>query len=286
MSVAERGNTGLRIVVSFDTTPAGEAALEAAIGLAASLDAEVAGLFVEDVSLVRMAALPFTREFGLTSALLRPIETADIERALRLQAQQTRDLLAAAAAALDLRWSFQVVRGQSVNAVFELSEDRALLVLGAASAGVVARSSVVSAGGWRESRPSARQGCRYLSSRPVVVLFDGAERGMRSLAAAHALATRAATRLTVLVTADTMKDFDRRRQQARAWVLAQGAAARYVWLKGRNIEGVLQAVGAENASALLLHEDEAPADRRVLRGVLTELGCPLVLVSRRRDASG
>jgi len=275
-----------RIVVSFDTTPAGEAALEAAIGLAASLDAEVAGLFVEDVSLVRMAALPFTREFGLTSALLRPIETADIERALRLQARQTRALLAAAAAALNLRWSFQVVRGQSINAVFELGEDRTLLVLGAASAGVVARSPILSATGWRGSQPSVRQGFRYLSSRPVVVVFDGPEHGMRSLAAAHALATRAATRLTVLITAHTAEDFDRRRQQARTWILAQGAAARYVWLKGRDIEGVLQAVGAENASALLLHEDEAPADRRALRSLLAELGCPLVLVSRARDASG
>jgi len=286
VSEAETGSPRARIVVSFDTTPAGEAALEAAIGLAASLDAEVAGLFVEDVSLVRMAALPFTREFGLTSALLRPIETADIERALRLQARQTRALLAAAAAALNLRWSFQVVRGQSVNAVFEFGEDRALLVLGATSAGVAARRPRLSATTSPGSSASAPQGFRYLSTRPVVVLFDGSKRGMRCLAAAHALATRAGTRLTLLINADTADDFDRRRQQARSWLVSQGAAARYTWLKGPDMENVLQAVGTENASALLLHEDEAPADRRALRSLLAELGCPLVLVSRTRDASG
>lgn len=286
MSDAELGPARLRIVVSFDTTPAGEAALEAAIGLAAALDAEVAGLFVEDVGLMRMASLPFTREFGLTSALLRPIETADIERALRLQAQQTRALLAAAAAALNLRWSFQVVRGQSVNAVFEFGEDCALVVLGPTSPGVAVRSLGRSVAASSESAASGRQGFRHLSTRPVAALFSGSERGMRSLAAAHALATRAGTRLTLLITADTAEEFDRWRQQARSWLVPRGAAARYAWLKGRDVESILEAVGAENASAFVLHEDEAPADRRALRSLLAELGCPLILVSRTRDASG
>jgi len=284
LSEAESGRAGLRVVVSFDATPAGEAALETAIGLAAALDAEITGLYVEDIGLVRMAALPFTRELGLTSALLRPIETADIERALRLQAEQTRALLAAAAAALNLRWSFQVVRGHSVNAVFEFGEGGALVVLGATSVGVAA---------WR-SRPSAAAparvsaghgGFRYLGMRPIVVLFDGPERGMRSLVAAHALATRAATRLTLLIIANTAEEFDQRREQARSWLVTQGSAARYAWLKGRDVDSIRQALGNENASAFVLHEG-TPADRRARRGLLAELGCPLVLVSRTRDASG
>lgn len=285
MSDAESGSAGLRVVVSFDATPAGEAALEAAIGLAAALDAEITGLFVEDIGLVRMAALPFTRELGLTSALVRPIETADIERALRLQAEQTRALLAAAAAALNLRWSFQVVRGHSVNAVFEFGEGGALVVLGATSVGVAAWRSRPSAS-VSESLAAGRAGFRYLGTRPIVVLFDGSKRGMRSLAAAHALATRAATRLTLLINADTMEEFDQRRQQARSWLVTQGSAARYAWLKGSDIDSIRQALGDENASVFVLHEEEAPADRRALRGLLAELGCPLVLVSRTRDASG
>ncbi len=272
-----------RIVVSFDATPAGEAALEAAIGLAAALNAEIAGLFVEDVGLMRMAALPFTRELGLTSALLRPIETSDIERVLKLQAEQTRALLAAAAEALNLRWSFQVVRGHSVNAVFEFGEGCALVVLGPATSDVAA---------WR-SRPSAlpgtavpgQAGFRYLGTRPIVVLFDGTERGMSSLAAAHALATRAATRLTVLITAATAEEFEQRRQQARSWLMAQNAAARYTWLKDQDVASLVRALGAEHASACVLHENETPADRRALRSLLAELGCPLVLVSRTRGAA-
>ncbi|MDH3286876.1 MAG: hypothetical protein OEP48_04005 [Betaproteobacteria bacterium] len=279
MSDSERAPAAPRIVVSFDTTPVGEAALETALSLAAIWDAEIAGLFVEDIGLVRMAELPFTRELGLTSAVLRSIDTTDIERALRLQAEQSRAWLAAAAAALNLRWSFQVVRGQSVNAVFEYGEGCALMILGAASAGVVARSVELSGVGPARRSVSELQALRYLSARPVVLLFDGSERGMRALAAGHSLAVRAGTRLTLLVTADSAEEFDRRRQQARSWLVERSAVARYVWLKSRDVESVARAVGAENASALLLHEHVTPNDRRLLRSLLSELGCPLVLVS-------
>lgn len=268
-----------RIVVSFDTTTLGEAALEAALGLAAVLNAEVAGLFVEDIGLVRMAALPFTRELGLASAVPRPIETADIERALRLQAEQSRAWLEAAAAALNVRWSFQVVRGQSVSAVMECTEGCALVVLGAASTGAVAGSVGFFGAGPARRPASPRAGFRYLSARPIVMLFDGSERAMRSLPVAHALAARAGTRLTLLVTADTPEDFERLRQQARSWLAQRSAAARLVWLKGRDVESVVDAVRAENASALLWHEKAEPADPHALRRLLSELGCPLVLVS-------
>lgn len=279
MSEDEPVSRAPRIVVSFDTTALGEAALEAALGLAAVLNAEVAGLFVEDVGLMRMAALPFARELGLASAALRPIEVADLERALRLQAEQSRAWLAAAASALNLRWSFRVVRGQSVSAVLEFTEGSTLVVLGTASAGVVS-ASVEFLGPGAARRPAFTHGrFRYLGARPIVMLFDGSERATRALATSQALAARAHARLTALVTAETTEDYERLRKQARSWLAERGAAARFVWLKSRDVESVAQAVTAENASALLWHEKDEPADPRALRRLLSELSCPLILVS-------
>src|SRR5512134_1124767 len=106
-----------RILVTCDPTLPGCTALQAAAALAASFQAELAGLFVEDVNLLRMAALPFTRELGLASGSMRPIEITDIERGFRRHAEQTRKALEGAAVASSLRWSFQVVRGQPLSAV-------------------------------------------------------------------------------------------------------------------------------------------------------------------------
>src|SRR5512143_1804987 len=53
---------GLRIWVALDESPRSAAALTAAADLAAGLDAELAGLFVEDISLQHLIGLPFARE--------------------------------------------------------------------------------------------------------------------------------------------------------------------------------------------------------------------------------
>lgn len=268
-----------RIVVSFDTTPVGEAALEAALGLAAILHAEIAGLFVEDAALMRIAALPFTRELGLTSAALRPIESAELERALKIQAAQSRAWLEVAAAALNVPWSFQVVRGESVNAVLEFTKESVLVIMGSASAGVVGRSVRLAERAGAGASAASRETFRHLRARPIAVLFDGSEHALRSLAAAHTLAARAASRLTLLVVSDSAEDYERRRQQARSWLAERGGTAKFAWLKSRDAESVAQAVGAERASALIWHEETAPAEPRALRRLLAEVGCPLILVS-------
>lgn len=279
MSEADAVPAVPRIVVSFDTTPVGEAALEAALGLAAILHAEIAGLFVEDAALMRIAALPFTRELGLTSAALRPIESAGIERALKLQAAQSRASLEAAAVALKLPWSFQVVRGESINAVLEFTRESALVVMGSASAGVVAQSVRLVERARARPSASARETFRHLRARPIAMLFDGSERALRSLAAAHTLAARAASRLTLLVVADKADGYERRRQQARSWLAERGGTAKFVWLKSRDAESVVEAVGAEHASALIWHEETTAPDPRALRRLLAGVGCPLILVS-------
>jgi hypothetical protein len=100
-----------RIVVALDTGPRARAALEAAAELAARMQAELVGLFVEDVELLHFAGLPFAREVGYPSASLRPLDVAAMERALRAAAEEVQRTLAAVAARGPLSWSFRTARG-------------------------------------------------------------------------------------------------------------------------------------------------------------------------------
>ena len=59
-----------RILVAIDTSPHGSAALEAAARLATELRAELEGLFIEDINLLRLAGLPFAREIQLGDGVL------------------------------------------------------------------------------------------------------------------------------------------------------------------------------------------------------------------------
>ena len=57
MSQGESSPFIRRILVALDSSPASLSAMEQAIELAAGFEAEVIGLFVEDINLVRLAEL-------------------------------------------------------------------------------------------------------------------------------------------------------------------------------------------------------------------------------------
>ncbi len=278
MSERDAADAAMRIVVAFDAAPPGEAALETAIGLAAALGIELAGLFVEDLDLVRMAELPFTRELGLASVVTRPIGPADLERALRLQAESSRKWLESAASALNLRWSFEVVRGRAPAAVLEYAIGPGFVVFGTALYGSAARGACPSAPPGVHRRARGER-FRSLHLRPIAVLFDGSERAWRALSAAHALAATAGTRLVLLVAADGAGEFERLRDEVRSWLVERGAMARFLRLRSRGAADVVQAAKAEGAAALLWCGAAVPADRETLRALLAALGCPLVLIT-------
>jgi hypothetical protein len=96
------------------TMPHGEsqAALEAAAKLAVRLEAELIGLFVEDVDLLNLAALPLSREALMLSRSGRLLDPEQIERELKSKAAVARRALAQTAAALHLDWSFWIARGR------------------------------------------------------------------------------------------------------------------------------------------------------------------------------
>jgi len=104
-----------RIVVGLDADPRGRATLQAAAQLAARMQAELVGLFVEDIDLLHLAGMPFAREVGYPSSALRPIDVAAMERALRATAQEVQRTLAAIAGRAPLSWSFRIARGAMLS---------------------------------------------------------------------------------------------------------------------------------------------------------------------------
>ncbi len=115
-----------RITVVQEAVQAARA-LDAVAQAAAALEAELTGLFIEDVELLHFAGLPFAREIGAFSA--RALDVGTMERHLRSQAQEARRALAAAAEGKPLRWSFRVERGSVPAQVRSALADADLVVL-------------------------------------------------------------------------------------------------------------------------------------------------------------
>jgi nucleotide-binding universal stress UspA family protein len=119
-----------RILLAMDPSYRSKGALESAAELAGSLDAELTAIFVEDVHLLHLAALPFAGEIGSLSCCLRPLTLEDLERQMRAQAGEMRKALESAASKLGIRWSFQVKRGLVASEILLASMDADLVILG------------------------------------------------------------------------------------------------------------------------------------------------------------
>jgi hypothetical protein len=258
----------VRIVVALDTASIVAPVIETAAGLAASLDARLDALFVEDVRLLRLAALPFAHELGFPSARVRRFEPGDLERALRVQIDQARRLLAATAAPLALTWQLNVLRGEVLQTACGYAAPGDLLVVG--------RS--VGAFFGATAGPPASQGFASLRGRAVLTVFEGAAASALALAAAQGLARITGSPLVVLVPAAGPEPFRRLREAAVASAGGrQPAPTSYVMLPDVHAGTVARAARAQSAGALVWPATGG-RDPAALAAVVEAVPCPVVLV--------
>jgi predicted phosphoribosyltransferase len=253
---------GARVLIALQGAEPAPELLAAASALARGLHAELAGLFVEDIALLRMAALPFTREVGVTSGVSRPIEVQDLERALRLQAERMRVSLARMAAELALPWSFQVTRGRLLEQVLEALASMDLIVVG------------------RPRRMPGRALGPAEQPRPAEVsaLFDATEAGYRALAAALELAEGRPEELSLLVPVGAHRDWRALRERAAEAMHVSPGAARLQPISSPEAGELSQQARRRRCRALVLSIRSLPDAQRQIRMLLEVADCPVVLV--------
>ncbi|MCC6473944.1 MAG: hypothetical protein IT514_09390 [Burkholderiales bacterium] len=117
-----------RILVRIETAPSGRVALQTAAEIAARLDAELVGLFVEDADLYSLARLPFAHEIGLASGTRRALNLEAMQRQLGALAEQARRTMEEIASRGPLRWTFRTARG-SMHAELAAAAGEADLVI-------------------------------------------------------------------------------------------------------------------------------------------------------------
>ncbi|HUM01611.1 MAG TPA: universal stress protein, partial [Thermoanaerobaculia bacterium] len=162
-----------RILVAVDGSPESRVALVAAARLARATGGELAGLFVEDVELLRLAGLPFATEAGVASGVFRRLETTDIERRFRVAAERAREALREAASDPGLRTSFRVTRGRVVSEILAAAPGADVVAAGKRGGhgppgrrlGATARSLIA-----HVAVPILVGGLRDLTPGPAVVL--------------------------------------------------------------------------------------------------------------------
>ena len=128
MKKEERSQMIRQILVALDASPHSLTALTAATELARTLQAEVKGLFVEDINLLKLAQLPFAQEILYPKATAQKLDHHLMERQLRDRAEYAQENLRRLAEQASLSWSFNVSRGSVAAELLTAAVEADLLV--------------------------------------------------------------------------------------------------------------------------------------------------------------
>lgn len=274
-----RGNIR-RMLVALDASPDSLAALEAAARLAAGLEAELLGLYVEDESLLRGAELPITRAVGSFSGAVRQIERTELERHLRTQAAKARQALEAIASRARVRWSFRIARGAVAAELLAAATEADLISLGRCGWSMIETGRLGSTTETVLSRTVApvlllRRGLRMGQS--VVAVYDGSDCARAGLLLAGQLAREEATPLVIvlLASSDQAQELEQlARKDMEALDLHRPVRYRNVIRKDPALLGNVAHV--EDAGILIL--PTADVFEKGFKELLTQMECPVLVV--------
>jgi nucleotide-binding universal stress UspA family protein len=266
-----------RILVAVDASPPSFAALEAAAELAASLQAELLGLYIEDINLLRIADSPFAREVGHFSGSIRELDSQRLQRQLRGQANRVRRRLSQLAERSQIRWSFRVTRGAIDAELRSAALEADLVILGRAGwSGKRRLGSTAQAMASHAPGPALLHAPRAAAKPAVLVIYDGSEVAQRALTTAVHLIQGQEGFLSVAIIAKDHEEARRLQIEAALWLRSRDLQARYRWLFEIDKECVQKLMAAEGECMLVLPGSMMEEENLV--SLLHGLRCPVMVV--------
>ncbi len=240
--------------------------LGSAVRLARDTAAELTGVFLEDIDLLRLAELPLAIEICRSTSTRRPVEAAELARQLASQAAAAEQALGRVAEDAGVAWSFRVARG-AVTAMLMAAAAEADITLVAA-----ARRALWAYG----EAAAADAGPRGGGRAPIAVVFDRSAAATRALDVGLRLAATEGRPLTIILTSSTWESGERVREQAE---LALGKQpARFHMLIHSEPARLLVAVREQRPSMLVLPAGETSLVTDTVHALQGRLDCPVLLV--------
>lgn len=267
-----------RILVALDGSPQSMAALRAASELAAGMQAELCGLYVEDVNLLRIAELPCATVVEVPTARIRGLTPQGIRRQMRLQAERAERAIERAARLVQVRWSFRVLQGEINDQLMNECKQSDMVILGR-TGWSGSRKLGSTARGMLEHPPHRTMvlGEGVMQQPSVLVAYDGSSAGMRALDMAVQMVQEKKGYLRVGIVAHDAPHARELQQNVLSTLRSLSQEARLHWLLGGDVHDLAQLVADERCFLVL------PAELSLLRmktvpDLMDEMECPLLLV--------
>ena len=268
------------IAVALDCSPHSRASLAAAAELARLMHADLTGIFVEDINLLRMAELPCCHEIRMYTSEPEKVDSSQLERSLKLQAKAAEESLQRIAGDLMVKHSFRVSRGIVSAEVISAALDADLLVLGRSGRSPSCRKGLGST-----ARKALEEGKKPLlfirpgfsaTEWPVLVLYDGSEGSQQVIGAALSIMYPGIT-LSVLILGETHEERVEMEHSLSETISLPGGMVEYHHLPmtcGKTLMRYIRMVD----SGLLVLSDRMKISREEVHELINDIDYPVLLV--------
>jgi len=225
---------------------------------------EALGIFIEDSNLLRLAQMPFSRELCRVTHAEAPLEKADIERQLRIQARSAKQAFESAATQAGINHSFLTRRGGLAALLEQAAQEMDLMILGPAR-----RLRQL-------SEPVSLTAIAHQSRQPVVVLYDSSDSADRALMTAKQLAEAGDRQLTLLIASEGSDGAAELQHQAVQKLGKSNARCRFI--AATDVETLLETCRSEHAGTLVMGVSDLLLKTRFLQQLSHRLEFPALLV--------
>lgn len=273
-----------RILVALDHSDDSRTTLTEAAALAARLQAELVGLFIEDVKLLDAAQLPFIRQISLTGHST-PMDRSGIERSFRAQEQAARQLVESVAMRHRLSWSFRVARGRASVEILAQAQGADLVIVGKTAPAVTRQGRIGATalaiadalhGAVLFSEPRAAHVLGYGGA--ILAVYDDGAAADRVLAIAAQLAGAGRQSLVVVSPGDTAQR-QLLRQRAGERLAALGVAARFIGVASLGPAALEEALVQAGGGLVVIGEHAPLLGGQPLADLLAYLRAPMLVVA-------
>jgi nucleotide-binding universal stress UspA family protein len=270
-----------RILVALDTSRESLAALDTAAHMAKRLQAELTGLFVEDVNLFKLAQHSFVREVNLATRVGRSLDLETLERELKTQAAMARRALEQAARQLQIPWSFRVTRGVVETELVAAALEADLIALGKAIRPLTGAARL-----GRAARALSLQSSRSLlfavtglaASEAVALAYDGSAVAGDALEVAARIADNDGGRLLVFLIAGSNDVAAEHEAAVRRRLRGSRLALTFRRVLETSCSVLLPAIEVERPRLLVVGVDPQSAAGNALAPIVECVSCPVLLV--------
>lgn len=269
-----------RVLVCLDNSKHSFAALRAAIEIARQFNAELRGIFVEDVKLLNLAEMPFQQEVGEYTAIVRELSSDGLSRGLVIQSRWVSRSFQKLINQTDLQADFAIHRGDIIESIDKESQNCDLIIIGKTGTSPLGKprlGSTARALIQNHKKPLLLVEESNRLGYPMILLYENSPIGKMSLETAKEMLDPQET-LLVLLSEDDPESFSEDKKVLKEWATSQKVNISTQAFKVHTFQRFIQTIdGLKTGLFFLPHSEESPF-HKIINLCLNEITLPIFLM--------